>query len=147
MLLRRKIMNSNKRITTLVITLAFVVFATPTFAAQGGEKISLMATKKHPNASGTAFINDTSIQIDAKGLKPNSVYTAWFVSTEPRKHETGAGQPPFMFKTDSDGNGSYSAALSESPYGKWEMLMIVLHPNGDPKDMKNMVGALSAKLK
>lgn len=31
--------------------------------------------------------------------------------------------------------------------GNWQMLMIVLHPNGDPKDMKNMVGALAADLK
>jgi len=140
-------MNSKKRLTTLVITLAFVAFVTLPLASQAGEKISLTATKKHPNASGAAVINDTSIQIDAKGLNPNSVYTAWFVNTKPKKHEIGAGQPPFMFKTDSNGNGSYVAALSESPYGKWEMLMIVLHPNGDPKDMKNMVGALSANLK
>lgn len=140
-------MNAKKRLTISVITLAFIAFATLTFAAPAGEKLSLMATKKHPNAGGTAVISDTSIQIDAQGLKPNSVYTAWFVNTKPKKHETGAGQPPYMFKTDSNGNGSYSAALNESPYGKWQMLMIVLHPNGDPEDMKNMVGALSANLK
>jgi hypothetical protein len=51
-----------------------------------------------------------------------------------------------MFKTDRWGNGNYSALLSESPFGKWAMVMIMLHPTGDPKDMKNMVGALSAKL-
>jgi hypothetical protein len=140
-------MKSNKILTILVIMLALTAFATVAFASQTKEKISLMATKKYPNASGTALINDTAIQIDATGLKPNSVYTAWFVNTKPKKHETGAGQPPYMFKTDSAGSGSYSAPLSESPYGKWEMLMIVLHPNGDPKDMKNMVGALSANLK
>lgn len=140
-------MNSKKRLTALVITLTFLAFATLPAASQAGERISLMATKKHPNASGAAVIDNTSIQIDAQGLEPNSVYTAWFVNTKPKKHEAGAGQPPFMFKTDSKGNGSYTAPLSESPYGKWEMLMIVLHPNGDPKDMKNMVGALSANLK
>ncbi|MEA3231672.1 MAG: hypothetical protein U9Q05_07960 [Thermodesulfobacteriota bacterium] len=36
--------------------------------------------------------------------------------------------------------------LNASPVGKWQMVMIVLHPNGDPKDMKNMVGALVANL-
>jgi hypothetical protein len=51
-----------------------------------------------------------------------------------------------MFKTDSWGNGNYSAPLGESPFGRWGMLMIVLHLTGDPKDMKKMVGALSAKL-
>ena len=93
-----------------------------------------------------AVINGSNIKINAQGLKPDSVYTAWFVNTKPKKHETGAGQAPYMFKTDSNGNGSYAAPLKESPYGKWQMLMIVLHPNGNPKDMKNMVGALSAKL-
>ena len=140
-------MNSYKRLTILVGVLAFFAFGTLSLASQAGEKISLMATKKHPNASGTAVINETSIEIDAKGLKPDSVYTAWFVNTKPKKHETGAGRPPFMFKTDSNGKGSYTAPLKESPYGKWQMLMIVLHPNGNPKDMKNMVGALSANLK
>ena len=140
-------MNSNKGLTVLVFTLALVAFGTLSLASQAGEKISLMATKKHPNASGTAVINDTNIEIDAKGLKPNSVYTAWFVNTKPKKHETGAGLPPYMFRTDSSGSGSYAAALKESPYGKWQMLMIVLHPNGNPKDMKNMVGALAANLK
>ena len=52
-----------------------------------------------------------------------------------------------MFKTDSMGSGTYSGTLSETPLGKWQMLMIVLHPNGDPTDMKNMVEALSARLK
>jgi len=140
-------MNSYKRLTILVCALALVAFGTLSLASQAGEKISLMATKKHPNASGTAVINDTNIEIDAKGLKPDSVYTAWFVNTKPKKHQAGAGQPPFMFKTDSNGNGSYVAVLKESPYGRWQMLMIVLHPNGNPKDMKTMVGALSANLK
>lgn len=139
-------MISNKTATILVVTFAFIAFAALSWASQTGEKISLMATPKHPNASGAATIDDKSIQIEAEGLKPNSVYTAWFVNTKPKKHETGAGQAPYMFRTDSNGNGSYAAPLNESPYGKWEMLMIVLHPNGDPKDMKNMVGALAANL-
>jgi len=140
-------MKPNKTLTIMLSTLALVAFGTLSLASQAGEKISLMATKKHPNASGTAVIDETSIEIDAKGLKPDSVYTAWFVNTKPKKHETGAGQPPFMFKTDSNGNGSYTASLKETPYGKWQMLMIVLHPNGNPKDMNNMVGALSVNLK
>lgn len=140
-------MNPNKKRTILLITLALTACATSAIAYQAGEKISLMSTKAHPDASGAAVITDASIQIDAQGLKPDSVYTAWFVNTKPKKHEIGAGQPPYMFKTDSNGKGSYSAVLNDSPYGKWEMLMIVLHPNGDPRDMKNMVGALSANLK
>lgn len=31
-------------------------------------------------------------------------------------------------------------------FGKWATPMIVLNPTGDPMDIKNMVGALSAKI-
>lgn len=126
----------------------FTLAATSTsFAGQAGKSYQLMAAKESPGASGTAVIGDKEISITGQGLKANSVYTAWFASMTPRKHETGAGQAPYMFKTDAKGTGSYSAPLNESPFGKWEMLMIVLHPNGNPKDMKNMVGALSTELK
>ena len=138
----------NKRIlAAIVFTLVVVGLYAMSWAADGGEKIVLMATKEHPGATGTAIISAQNISIEANGLKPNSVYTAWFVNMKPKKHEAGAGQPPYMFKTDSSGKGSYSSHLDKSPFGEWEMLMIVLHPTGDPADMKNMVGALSANLK
>jgi|TARA_B100001964_G_C13931389_1_gene464743 hypothetical protein len=40
-----------------------------------------------------------------------------------------------MFKTDSSGVGTYSAPLKESPFGKWQMIMIVLGitDNFDPE--------------
>ncbi|MBC2745331.1 MAG: hypothetical protein HGJ93_20535, partial [Desulfosarcina sp.] len=44
------------------------------------------------------------------------------------------------------GDGVYSAPLADAPFGKWAMVMVVLHPDGNPKNMKNMVGALKAKL-
>lgn len=133
--------------TLMAIAITFILAATFSFAGQTDKTIQLMATKESPGASGTAVIGDKEIRIDAKGLKANSVYTAWFVSMAPKKHETGAGEAPYMFKTDAKGTGTYSAPVGESPFGKWEMLMVVLHPNGNPKDMKSMVGALSAGLK
>ena len=130
-----------------IIAVCFTVAVSLASAGQAGKSYQLMAAKESPGASGTAVISDKEISVNAKGLKANSVYTAWFVSMTPQKHETGAGKAPYVFKTDAQGTGAYSAPLSESPFGKWEMLMIVLHPNGDPKDMKNMVGALSTGLK
>ena len=130
----------------IVVASVLLLSGSLSFAGTGSVKTDLMATKAHPNASGTAHIGDGKIDIQAKGLKPDSVYTVWFVNMKPKKHETGAGSAPFMFKTNSYGNGSYASALDESPAGKWEMIMIVLHPNGNPADMKNMVGALKAKL-
>ncbi len=130
----------------IVVAIVLLLSGTLSFAVAGSVKTDLMATKAHPNASGTANIGDDKIDIQTKGLKPDSVYTVWFVNMKPKKHETGAGSAPYMFKTNSNGNGSYVSALNESPVGKWVMIMIVLHPDGNPKDMKNMVGALKAKL-
>ncbi len=140
-------MKIKKRYIVLAASLAIMAFGSLSLAAEGGTKVSLMAMKKHPGAMGTAMIDDHIINIEARGLQADAVYTAWFVNMKPKKHETGAGEPPYMFKTDATGSGNYSGKLSESPFGKWQMLMIVLHPNGDPSDMKNMVGALSARLK
>ena len=139
-------METKKTLILSVVMFAILAIGPLSWAAGGGLKVPLMAMKEHPNASGTAFISSENISIHAKGLEPNGVYTVWFVNMKPKKHEAGAGEAPYMFKTDSYGNGTYSARLKESPFGKWKMLMIVLHPTGDPKDMKNMLGGLSMKL-
>ena len=139
-------MNIKKRLVVLTVGLVTMAFGALSLAAIGGVTIPLMATKMHPEASGTAVISDQNISVHADGLKHNAVYTVWFVNIKPKKHVTGAGKPPYMFKTASYGSGTYSAPLDESPFGKWQMVMIVLHPNGDPTDMKNMVGALTAKI-
>ena len=105
-----------------------------------------MTAKSHPNASGTVSFSDNGLSIRVKGLRSSRVYTVWFVNMTAKKHEIGAGSSPYMFKTDSNGNGIYETQLSELPFGKWSVAMVVLHPNGDPTDMINMVGALSARI-
>jgi hypothetical protein len=138
-------MNTNKNLFLLTISVVLISFIGMSWAAVEGEEVTLDPMKKHKAASGSAFISSDSLSIEARGLKPNSVYTVWFVNKKPKK-EAGAGSAPYMFKTNDTGEGSYSAPLAESPFGKWQMIMIVLHPDGDPGDMKNMVGALKAKL-
>ena len=138
-------MKDIKKITASLIAFAIFVFGISAMAGSGHE-LTLDATKEHPAAKGTALIKDNYVSIQARGLKSNSVYTVWFVNMKPKKHETGAGSAPYMFKTDANGFGQYSAPLRESPFGKWQMIMIVLHTNGDPADMNSMVGALKAEL-
>jgi hypothetical protein len=138
-------MKNINKISVSMIVLMIFAFSISSMAGTGHE-LTLNAIKDHPGAKGTALIKDNYVSIQARGLKPDSVYTVWFVNTKPKKHETGAGSAPYMFKTDANGFGQYSSSLSESPFGKWQMIMIVLHPNGDPADMKSMVGALKAKL-
>jgi hypothetical protein len=138
-------MKIKKGVSVAIVILSFFAI-TLAWSGGTGRLITLEPTRAHPAASGSAFMDDQHVSVQARGLKPNAVYTVWFVNTKPKKHETGAGQAPFMSKTDAWGDGSYSASLSEAPFGRWAILMIVQHPNGDPKDMKHMVGALKAML-
>ena len=105
-----------------------------------------MPAKDNLKATGTINLGNDELRIQAEGLKPDSVYTVWFVNMKPKKDQAGAGSPPFMFKTDSQGEGTYDAALAESPVGKRSTIMVVLHPSGDPMDMKNMVPAFSTMI-
>jgi len=124
---------------TLVLTM--LGLSSPAWA--GTEQLALKAEKPHPNASGALTLSEDNITVEAKGLRPHALYTVWFVNMKPQKQEVGAGQAPYAFRTDAEGNGTYRAPLTESPFGKWQTVMIVLHPDGDPSNMKNMVGALS----
>jgi hypothetical protein len=143
-IIRRTTMSIKKSL--MLGTVAFLVLSFSAFSWAGDVPLTLTADRSHPGARGTAYLNEISLKIEAKGLRPDGVYTAWFVNMKPKKQEAGAGTPPYMFKTDSTGKGIYESSLSESPFGRWSVLMIVLHPTGDPKDMKHMVGALSAKI-
>jgi hypothetical protein len=105
-------METKKRLIFLAVTFAILTISALSWAAEGGVKLPLMATKQHPNASGTALISSENISIQTKGLKANGVYTVWFVNMKPKKHEAGAGEAPYMFKTDSYGNGSMVGGLS-----------------------------------
>ena len=138
-------MNTRKNLTVGFV-LGFALLTFSALAWAGGAQLTCKADKSHKGAAGTVTLSENSIGIQAKGLRPNGVYTVWLVNMKPKKHEAGAGQVPYMFKTDGAGNGSYTSTLSNSPFGKWEMIMIVLHPDGDPANMMNMVGALSTMI-
>ncbi len=132
-----------KKSAAWLVMLALIGFGAVAWAESG---LSMSAEKGHPEAEGVLHLSADSIDLHAEGLKPNSVYTVWFVNMKPKKSEAGAGTAPYMFRTDGSGRGHYHSTLNESPFGKWQMVMVVLHPTGDPADMKNMVGALSVKV-
>ena len=140
-------MKPYKVTTILSIAAVMVALGLPAWASMDNHTIALTPTKMHPSASGSTIISDKSINVQTRGLKPNSVYTVWFVNMKPKKQETGAGTAPYMFKTDAYGNGNYSAPLTALPFGRWQMIMVVLHPDGNPQNMNHMVGALKAELK
>jgi len=139
---RRFVMRFARKAAPFALVLAFLFIAVSSRA--GEVSFPLKAEKDSPAGSGTAALADNKIRIQGEGLRPNGVYTVWFVNMKPNKHEAGAGTAPYMFRTDGQGTGSYESPLSESPFGKWSTIMVVRHPTGDPRDMKNMAPALSA---
>ena len=72
----------------IALSAGFVVLAFVSTSWAGETRIPLQAAKPHPYASGTAYLSKDSISIHAKGLRPSSVYTVWFVNMKPKKHET-----------------------------------------------------------
>ncbi len=73
-------MNTKKRFIDLAVSLVVVAFGVLSCVAAGETGIHLMATKMQPGTSGTSSVGDKSLSIRAKGLKPNAVYTVWFVN-------------------------------------------------------------------
>jgi hypothetical protein len=139
-------MKTKRGFHSALIVIASIFFFSLSWAAGNGRTLVLEPTAEHPAANGSAVIDHRHINLQARNLKPDAVYTVWFVNMEPKKSETGAGSAPYMFRTDQWGNGNYSAPLHEAPFGKWAMVMVVQHPTGDPKEMKDMIGALKASL-
>lgn len=135
-------MSIARKASSLALALSFLLIAVP--GRSGEVSLPLKAEKDSPGGSGTATLDEGKIRIRAEGLRPDSVYTVWFVNMKPRKHEAGAGTAPYMFRSDGQGKGSYESPLSGSPFGKWGTIMVVRHTTGDPGDMKNMAPALSA---
>jgi uncharacterized membrane protein YebE (DUF533 family) len=138
-------MQARRAVVGATILALLAVVAAGAVAADA-KSFTLMGQKDSPKASGTATVEGNTLTITAKGLKANAVYTTWFVNMQPSMSKAGAGTPPYSFKTDGKGTAKYTAALSESPVGKWQAIFIVRHPSGDPMAMDNMEDALMAKL-
>lgn len=143
-------MFKQKRVAAFVLFFALAIFLTIAQAAE--VKIPLMGKGVWKKASGEAVIKDAEagqkeITIDAKGLKKNGVYTAWFVNMKPKMEMAGIGAGDYSFKSDDKGEGHYTAKVSASDLDKWQMIEIAYHPTGNPMDMKKMKIALAGELK
>jgi hypothetical protein len=140
-----------KKSWVLSISLVFTLFVMSAVAANE-QKITLKPDKAGQGAKGEAAITDgkagqKEITIAMTGLKPNSVYTVWLVNMKPKMDMLGVGTGDYSFKSDGKGIGKYTATISNPELGKWEMVEIAYHPDGDAKNMKNMQIALSASVK
>jgi len=63
----------------ILVGLLSILLFTSGWASGGGRTIALEPTPEHPEATGTALIDNRHISLQARGLKPDAVYTVWFV--------------------------------------------------------------------
>lgn len=91
--------------------------------------------------------NQRKISLDFQNLEPNAVYTVWLVNEKPEMSMTGLGTGDYSFQTGADGQGTYSALIGAPELNKWQTLKVVLHPDGNPKNMKDIKTALKGELK
>jgi hypothetical protein len=128
------------------VCLVLAAVAATGAAAGDAKQFTLAGQKDSPHATGTATIDGNRLTITTTDLKPNAVYTVWFVNMQPSMSKAGAGAPPYSFRTDAKGRATYTTELGASPVGQWQAIFIVRHPSGDPTDMAKMEDALMTKL-
>lgn len=137
-----------RKLVILAITALALVSLWGTGPVFAGEqvKLTLQRAPGLERGSGQAVIDGTTPELKAKDLKPNAVYTVWWVNTEPTMEIAGVGEAPYTFKTNRKGAGTFKATLASSPFGRWQMLKIIRHTTGDPRDMQSIEDALWAPL-
>lgn len=136
---------------SLIVILLFTLLAHMTLSEAAEQKIPLRGDFWR-SAAGEAVIKDMAqgqkeISIDAKGLKANGVYTVWFVNMKPKMDMAGVGSGDYSFKADAKGKGHYTANIPGAEIEKWQMLEVAYHPDGNPKNMKDIKIALKATLR
>lgn len=138
-----------KWVVNAVMAALFALFALDAHAAT--QKVSLTGEKAFKQAKGEAVIRDAGaenkqISVKASGLKPNSVYTLWFVTEKPRMDMAGVGTGDYSFRTDAKGEGQYTATVAGDELKRWKLLEVAYHPDADPRNLENIDIALKGSL-
>lgn len=138
-----------RKIISLIVSIGLAFSASLGASSAFGaaeEKLILNRAQGVEQGSGEAVITDRALTIRVKDLKPESVYTVWYVNMEPKHEIAGVGPSPYKFKTNKKGAAIFKAKLDGQPFGTWQTLVIIRHPNGDPQDMQHKEDALWAPL-
>lgn len=131
----------------MIVGVAFIALLGAGRTSEAAQaKITLQRSQGVERGSGEAVIMDNTMSVRVKDLKPDSVYTVWYVNMEPKHEMAGVGPSPYTFKTDKKGVATFKATLDRQPFGVWQMLVIIRHPTGNPQDMEHKEDALWAPL-
>lgn len=127
----------------LSLTFATSAMASETLKLEGGFFDKIDGSAKIENVEA----NQKKISLDFENLKPNAIYTVWLVNEKPEMSMTGLGTGDYSFKSDGNGQATYSALIEPPELNKWQLLKVVLHPDGNPKNMEDIKTALKGELK
>ncbi len=93
---------------------------------------------------GSFIPGQRTVGIDVYRLRPNSVYTVWLSNEAAgpvaRRYFLGVGTN--SFRTNGAGYGRYVTTSDESVLEDWRFIEIDYHPDGDPRNTKDMARAL-----
>lgn len=141
---------------TLIISLILVVMALSVSApAYMARRFVPLKGALNSGASGEAEIANTGfrapmwvLSINVYGLKPNSVYSVWYVNEQPKFETAPAGVDTNHFKTNGSGNGRYVTTVSDYDinYWHWRYIEVYSHPDNNPGNTKDMVMVLKGDL-
>lgn len=100
-------------------------------------EIKLMPASKGGTAKGTMNIDcykdgKDLVDIRLEKLPPGKVFTVWAMVGNKKM---GVGRKPYSFKSRSTGKARFVSRLDQCPMGKWDVVMIVEHKDGNPENM------------
>src|SRR3989304_4241104 len=108
------IMYTQRRLTIFFVALLFSIMAGISQAAE--KTVEFKGREGFEEARGKGAIpgagrGKREIRIDASGLKPDSVYTFWFMNEQPKMAMSGVGRPDYSFRSDSQAKASKTATV------------------------------------
>jgi hypothetical protein len=107
-------------------------------------EIPLKPGKGFEGTTGSVVINTktgTDIEIKVTGLKPDGLYTAFFVNVKSVMFE-GIGPAPHVLQVNEKGEVNFQGTMKKDVYKKFVQVAIYLNPGGKP--IKNPLGVKTA---
>lgn len=158
-------MKAAKVLPLMAVAVALVASsaaASVTFTPPDKNKVMMSSVRLMPQQAGSKASGVVSVvsnpsqskytlTIEARGLVPGSVYTVAFTKRVNANGKStmqmqGAGTAPFTLPVNSAGSASATYNLTANPKAQWTNLVIVQHPNKNPRSMAGIVPVLSADL-
>ena len=129
-------------LVTVSLILSPALFSVETIKLDGGifDKVE-----------GSAKVEDAEkvkkkVTLNLTGLKANGLYTVWLVNEKPKMSMNGLGTGEYSFKADDQGKATYTAEIDADELEKWQIIKVAFHPDGNPKNMKDIESAATGKI-